>query len=138
MGSGDPEDVNDRLGVISFTLDGASHGLVAAILAHEHGIGVRNGCFCAHPYLLRLLGVPPEEAARHQADIERGDRSRIPGAVRASLGIYNTQEEVDALVEALTRVARGEYAGAYVLDPATGDYSPQGYRVCFEEFFSFH
>jgi hypothetical protein len=44
----------------------------------------------------------------------------------------------DALVEALTRVARGEYAGAYVLDPATGDYSPQGYQVCFEEFFSFH
>ena len=30
-------------------LDGVPHGLVAAILSAEHGIGVRNGCFCAHP-----------------------------------------------------------------------------------------
>lgn len=82
--------------------------------------------------------MSPENVAQYQADIERGDRSRIPGAVRASLGIYNTAEEVDVLVEALVHVARGEYAGTYVLDSASGAYAPQGYQVRFEEFFSFH
>ncbi len=138
LGSADPENVDDRLGVLAFSLDGVPYSKVAAILAHEHGIGVRDGCFCAHPYLLRLLDVSPEEEARYQADIERGDRSQIPGAVRASLGIYNTPEDVDILVEALTHVARGEYAGDYVLEPASGAYSPRGYQVCFDEFFSFH
>ncbi len=137
LGSGDPEQVENRLGVISFVLEDVPHALAAAILAYEHGIGVRNGCFCAHPYLLRLLNVPPEEIARHQAAIQRGDRSHIPGAVRASLGIYNTQAEVDILVEALAQIARGEYAGEYELDPATGDYVPIGYSVQFEEYFSF-
>ncbi|HET92189.1 MAG TPA: aminotransferase class V-fold PLP-dependent enzyme [Chloroflexi bacterium] len=137
LGGGDPERVADRLGVISFVLENTPHALVAAILAYEHGIGVRHGCFCAHPYMLRLLNVPPEEIARYQAGIERGDRSHIPGAVRASLGIYNTAAEVDILVEALTRIARGEYAGEYELDPITGDYTPLGYTVRFEEHFSF-
>ena len=81
--------------------------------------------------------LSPEEAAQHQADIERGDRSRIPGAVRASLGIYNTREEMDILVEALTHVARGNYTGTYALNPATGAYCPQDYQACFDEFFSF-
>ena len=39
-----------------FTVDGVPHALVAARLAAEDAIGVRHGCFCAHPYLIRLLG----------------------------------------------------------------------------------
>ena len=38
-------------------VDGVPHALVAARLSAEYGIGVRHGCFCAHPYLLRLLGL---------------------------------------------------------------------------------
>ncbi|MBN1180038.1 MAG: aminotransferase class V-fold PLP-dependent enzyme [Anaerolineae bacterium] len=137
LGSSDPAAVDERLGVISFVLGDMPHALVAAILAHEYGIGVRNGCFCAHPYLLQLLEVSPEEAQAYQAAIERGDRTRIPGAVRASLGIYNTRAEVDELVAALSRIARGDVAGDYVLDRSTGDYALQGYAVRFEDFFSF-
>ncbi len=127
----------DRLGVVSFVLEGVPHALVAAVLGHEYGIGVRHGCFCAHPYLLELLQVSPQEAARYQADIERHDRSNIPGAVRASLGIYNTQEEINTFVEALGEIAQGAYRGEYVLDTRTGDYHPRGYTVRFEQFFSF-
>ena len=46
-----------RLGVIPLQMDGIPHFLLAAILSYEFGIGVRNGCFCAHPYMLHLLGV---------------------------------------------------------------------------------
>jgi len=136
LGNPEPADVNERLGVISFVLENVHHALVAAILAHEYGIGVRSGCFCAHPYLLRLLKVSQAEEARYQTEIEHGDRSHVPGAVRASLGIYNTPAEVDLLIDALMHVARGEYAGAYVLDPAAGAYSPEGYSVEYEKFFS--
>ena len=46
----------DRVGVIPFNVEGVSHGLVAAVLGYEHGIGVRSGCFCAQPYVAHLLG----------------------------------------------------------------------------------
>src|SRR5918996_292270 len=38
-----------KVGVIPFTVDGLEHGLVAAVLGYEHGVGVRHGCFCAQP-----------------------------------------------------------------------------------------
>jgi selenocysteine lyase/cysteine desulfurase len=137
LGSDEPDVVEDRVGAISFVLGDMPHALVAAILAHEYGIGVRNGCFCAHPYLLQLLDVSDAEAARYQAAIEEGDRANIPGAVRASLGIYNTRADVDELIRGLMNIAQGEIAGTYRLDRATGDYLPEGYSAHFEEFFSF-
>ena len=47
----------DLLAVAAFTVEGMHHALVAARLSAEFAIGVRHGCFCAHPYLVRLLGV---------------------------------------------------------------------------------
>ena len=45
----------DRVGVIALSVAGRPHALVAAVLADEHGVGVRSGCFCAHPYIAHLL-----------------------------------------------------------------------------------
>ena len=42
-------DEADRIGVVSFTVDGWPAALVAQYLSAEHGIGVRDGRFCAHP-----------------------------------------------------------------------------------------
>ena len=56
-GSADPALAKERLGVIPFAVKGVSHFLVSAILGYEFGIGVRSGCFCAHPYILHLLGL---------------------------------------------------------------------------------
>src|SRR5204863_3745031 len=38
-----------RLPMAPFVVDGVPHALVAARLSAEFGIGVRHGCFCAHP-----------------------------------------------------------------------------------------
>lgn len=114
----------DSLGVLTFNLAGRHHSLVAAILGWEAAIGVRNGCFCAHPYLLRLLEVQPEDAATLRDEIVNGVRSRIPGAVRASFGFYNDESDVDALAEALGRISRGEISCSYTQDPRTGEYVP--------------
>jgi len=124
-GSTDPDRLDDRLGVISFAVKDMPHAQVAAILGFEGGIGVRNGCFCAHPYLLHLLGLSEDKAQVYQQEILNGDRSNLPGLVRASFGCYNTTEEIDHLADMLERIVAGDYRGDYVLHKPTGDYVPQ-------------
>ena len=135
-GDSDPARAGERLGVIPFKIDGYSHFLVAAILGFEFGIGVRSGCFCAHPYILHLLGLTPEQARTMRERMLAGDKSNMPGLVRISFGLYNTIEDVDALVEALTHIAHGQYQGNYVQEPSTGEYTPLGWAPDFDQYFS--
>jgi len=115
-----------ELPVATFTVDGASHALVAARLSAEYGIGVRHGCFCAHPYLLRLLGLSPGETAAYRRAVLRGDRSQMPGAVRASAGLSTSSADIDRLLGAVRDIAGGKSSPvAYQQDPHTGDYWPQ-------------
>jgi selenocysteine lyase/cysteine desulfurase len=117
----------DTLSVASFNVEGMHHALVAARLSAEWGIGVRHGCFCAHPYLLRLLGVGPEGVARAREAVQRGERRDIPGAVRASCGLGTSGEDVDTLLDAVRALAGGEPSPvAYVQDDVTGDFWPAG------------
>jgi len=112
-----PRDQDKRIAVLTFVLDGVPHDLVAAILGYEHGIGVRAGLFCAHQGVQRLLrAVAP-------ASREVGAPS---GAVRASIGLYNTPDEIDALAEALESIASGGGGYRYARDHS-GDYCPVGW-----------
>ncbi|WP_166844961.1 aminotransferase class V-fold PLP-dependent enzyme [Isoptericola sp. BMS4] len=91
------EDAADPVGVVTFTVAGYDPGLVAAYLSAEHGIGVRDGRFCAHP-LLGRLGFDA-------------------GAVRASVGVGTAGEEVERLVAAVAHlVADGPEARYGVVD----------------------
>ena len=115
------------LAVGTFTVEGTPHALVAARLSAEFGIGVRHGCFCAHPYLIRLLGLGADEIHRYRDDVLRGDRTRIPGAVRASCGLSTTGADIDRFLAAVAVIAADAAAPvAYRQDPATGDYWPEG------------
>lgn len=78
-------DITDSVGVVSFVIEGHSAVAVSQHLSAEHGIGVRDGRFCAHPLLDRL--------------------GNGGGAIRASLGLGSTSDDVDALLSALTRYA---------------------------------
>ena len=135
FGDVDPSKAGDRLGVIPVQLENANHFLAAAILGYEYGIGVRSGCFCAHPYILHLLGLSKEEAEGVRLRMLSGDRSEMPGLIRASFGLYNTLEEVDLLVDALSHISKGDYKGKYIQDKATGEYSPPGWQPDFSEYF---
>jgi len=113
----------ETLPVATFTVDGLSHALVAARLAAEEAIGVRHGCFCAHPYLMRLLGHTRADVRRYQDQVRHGDRSAMPGAVRASAGINTTEQDVARLLSAVARIAGGDPPPfPYRQDPRTGDY----------------
>ncbi|HSJ58911.1 MAG TPA: aminotransferase class V-fold PLP-dependent enzyme [Anaerolineae bacterium] len=132
----DPERVTERVGVIPFNVRGVDHYKVAAVLSFEGGIGVRNGCFCAHPYILHLLDVGAHEALRHQQDILNGTRVGLPGLVRISFGCYNTIEEVDHMIEMLARIAVGEERGEFDQNPASGAYWPRGWAPDYERYFT--
>ncbi len=112
------------------------HSLVAAILCYEGGIGVRNGCFCAHPYVKKLLKVSDEEAKEMKKQILAGDRSKLPGAIRASFGIYNTKEEIDDFINVLKVIIDGTYKGKYIQDKSSGSFHPNNFKIEFEKYFS--
>jgi cysteine desulfurase/selenocysteine lyase len=135
FGDTDSSKADQRLGVIPIQLDNANHFLAAAILGYEFGIGVRSGCFCAHPYILHLLGLSKEGASEVRRRILAGDRSEMPGLIRVSFGLYNSLDEVDILFEALNRISKGDYKGQYVQDKATGEYAPVAWHPDFSEYF---
>ena len=88
-----------RLGTVAFNLEGLEHGLVAAVLNDYFNVAVRNGCFCAHPYVRELL--KPELWAL-DIDPDAGDAAALlepwQGMVRASLGLYTRDDDIEALL----------------------------------------
>jgi selenocysteine lyase/cysteine desulfurase len=137
-GNPEPDQAGARLGVIPFQVDDLSHFFVAAVLGYEYAIGVRSGCFCAHPYILHLLDLTSEEANTVRARMLSGDKSDMPGLVRLSFGLYNTFSDIDALGEALLAITRREYRGTYTQDLSSGEYIPLGWKPDFENYFTFN
>ncbi len=134
----DPNRLADRLGVVAFQVDGMTHGKAAAILGFEGGIGVRNGCFCAHPYILRLLNVTDEQYKSHHNHVLGHNRADLPGLIRISFGCYNNFEDIDRLVSVLERIIQGDYRGDYSADKGSGSYYPLGFEMAsLDKYFSF-
>ncbi|MGI6450386.1 MAG: aminotransferase class V-fold PLP-dependent enzyme [Desulfitobacteriia bacterium] len=92
----------ERVGIVSFNMKGVHHEKLAEILAGEAGIAVRSGCFCAHPYVITLLGITPDNQRKY---IDNPLAAK-PGMVRVSFGIYNNHQEVERLIEVLQEIAR--------------------------------
>jgi selenocysteine lyase/cysteine desulfurase len=113
------------------------HAKVAAILSYEYGIGVRNGCFCAHPFVLDLLNVQEAEFEKYKKQILNEDKSEVPGMVRISFGLYNTAEEIDRLLGALNNIAKLNYSKEYISNKEHGSYSPSNWKVNCHDYFNF-
>lgn len=101
---GDYEDINNKVSIIPFNIEGMHHSIIAKALAFEFGIAVRSGCFCAHPYLQKLLKLPSEMVAQ----MAHTKKDLQPGMVRISFGLYNTIDEVNALLYALTTIIKNK------------------------------
>ena len=94
---GDSEDLSDRVGVISFNFTDVNSYHLATKMADTKGIATRRGAFCANPYVWRLWGLTEEEVRGFQ----ECSSEATPGMIRASFGIYNTEEEVDEFLKAI-------------------------------------
>jgi cysteine desulfurase / selenocysteine lyase len=82
-----PTDLAQRVGVVSLTIDGWQPQELATMLDSTFRIQVRAGFQCA-PLLHRALGTAPQG-----------------GTLRLSLGAFNTPEEIDAALQAITEIA---------------------------------
>jgi selenocysteine lyase/cysteine desulfurase len=98
--------LEQKLGVLTFNLRDMYHATVSTVLNEEYGIATRNGCFCAHPYLIHLLKF--EEAEEIRTRIVAGEDILLPGAVRATIGIFNNEEDLDKLVDAIEIIVSHE------------------------------
>lgn len=138
---GPPPTKHPRVGVITFNIDGLPHGLTAAALAYEGGIGVRHGCFCARPYVHHLLGLSREEIRYYEALARKGpeQKNKLPGLVRVSFAFYNTYEEINYLVETIKYIVenKNKIRKEYIIDEKTGEYKPacgaENFRVQLQE-----
>jgi cysteine desulfurase / selenocysteine lyase len=73
---------SDKSGILSFVMDHVHPHDIGTILDHQ-GVAIRAGHHCAMPVM---------------------DRYNIPGTARASFALYNTREDVDALVAGIHKV----------------------------------
>jgi cysteine desulfurase/selenocysteine lyase len=74
----------NRVGVVSFNIDGVSAEDIAIIL-DENGIAIRSGHHCAQPLMCRL---------------------KVDGTARMSFYLYNTEEEVDFAIDVLNKIKK--------------------------------
>ncbi|KAJ3130060.1 hypothetical protein HK098_006772 [Nowakowskiella sp. JEL0407] len=112
--------LKQAVGAIPFQINGLNSNLVSAILSHEYGIGIRSGCFCAHMYISKLIDISKDDFARMAHAMKMNDRTNLVSLCRASFGLQNTIKDVDHLLFALRRIAKGIYQGNYAIDVRTG------------------
>ena len=113
-----------RVGLLTFNLGEMPYDLLAAVLSAEHGIGIRHGCFCAHPLMMRLLRVDDGEMLRLLDEARAGHHERLPGAARMSLGLGSTRADIDTFADALRVIAADGPQWTYVVNQATDEYEP--------------
>jgi selenocysteine lyase/cysteine desulfurase len=95
-----------KAGVIVFTLKGAMAPKVASELALRGGIGIRFGCHCAHLLVKHILGVGPRLERFQRFLLTLFPKISLPGIARVSLGIENSEVDVDTLIHVLDKIAR--------------------------------
>jgi selenocysteine lyase/cysteine desulfurase len=95
-------DSSSAVGIVCFSVAGFDPGFVAAYLSAEHGIGVRDGKFCAHPLATRF--------------------GHDSGALRVSVGLGTTSSDVQRLLAAVEQLVR--YGAQWTYGEVDGKCAP--------------
>jgi selenocysteine lyase/cysteine desulfurase len=98
------DNVDDRLGVISFYHPEIHFNLFVRLLNDRFGIQTRGGCACAGTYGHFLLEVTYDKSQEITEKISHGDLSEKPGWVRWSLHPTTTDEEVRLVLHAVEKI----------------------------------
>ncbi|PLT34514.1 aminotransferase class V-fold PLP-dependent enzyme [Bacillus sp. V5-8f] len=114
----------DRLGIVSFIVEGIHYNLLVKLLNDRFGYQVRGGCSCAGTYGHLLLNIDKETSHSISEQIENGDMSSKPGWVRVSLHPTMTNEEVYNFVSSIKQIVENieEWEQDYRYDPKNNDY----------------
>ena len=123
-------DICPRAGSVSFNVIDMDHGLTAAILNDYFNIAVRNECFCAHPYVKEMIIDDLLDSTSELEDDNFEEEVFLKsGMVRASVGLYNTQEDIITLISALKEIIsnKDELSSHYEAD-SLGNYFHSSFR----------
>ncbi|MCU4173788.1 aminotransferase class V-fold PLP-dependent enzyme [Carboxylicivirga sp. N1Y90] len=99
------DNVDDRLGAISFYIDDLHFNLAVRLLNDHFGIQVRGGCSCAGTYGHYLLHVDYYTSNKITSQINTGNLSQKPGWIRMSIHPTMTDKEVNYLISSVKSVA---------------------------------
>jgi len=119
------DNVEDRLGIISFYIDDIHYNMVVKLLSDRFGIQVRGGCACAGTYGHYLLDVSYEQSREITDRITLGDLSQKPGWIRLSLHPTMTDEELDFIMEAIRSIIihHEVWKDDYIYDKHTNEFT---------------
>ncbi|MDP7164407.1 MAG: aminotransferase class V-fold PLP-dependent enzyme [Alphaproteobacteria bacterium] len=99
-----------RLPIISFLVPHQGRYLhydfVVALLNDLFGIQSRGGCSCAGPYGHRLLGIDLETSKQYEKQIVAGCELVKPGWTRLGFNYFNSEAEIELIIEAVDWIAR--------------------------------
>ncbi|MFW9875892.1 MAG: aminotransferase class V-fold PLP-dependent enzyme [Candidatus Thorarchaeota archaeon] len=97
----------NRGSIISFNLKTVPHNLAAKELAEQGGIGVRNGCFCAHMLIQQILKIQKIRvigARMTSIIIPKKTEMCLPGTLRVSFGLENDETDVYHLLSTIKKL----------------------------------
>ena len=97
--------LKQRLGVISFYVEGMHYNLGVKLLNDRFGIQVRGGCSCAGTYGHFLLHVDQNRSLSIHDAISQGDLLSKPGWIRLSIHPTMTDAEMHFICESVRTVA---------------------------------
>ncbi len=120
----------DRIGAVSFIIEGCHFNLASRLLNDHYGVQVRGGCSCAGTYGHYLLEMDRDHSDIIKNEIIQGDVSRRPGWIRASLHPTMTNQDLEYLCHAIEEVAdnHAEFAKDYEYHPEHNEFAHKSYE----------
>ena len=133
------DNVDDRLGIISFCVDNLHYNLIVRLLNDRYGVQVRGGCSCAGTYGHYLLTISHAHSHHISDMIAHGDLSAKLGWTRLSLHPTMTDAELEYVCGAIREiVAHGHrWEADYTFDKGTNEFTHRLQRdgACVERWF---
>jgi len=119
------ENIEERLGVISFYIDGLHYNLGVKLLNDRFGIQLRGGCSCAGTYGHYLLNIDPEVSHKITDKIDEGDYSAKPGWIRLSIHPLMTDDEIKDVTNGIKELAENHkvWAKDYTYDSCINEFT---------------
>jgi selenocysteine lyase/cysteine desulfurase len=99
------DNIKERLGVVSFYIEGLHYNLGVKLLNDKFGIQVRGGCSCAGTYGHFLLNVDEGYSKIITDQINVGDLTNKPGWIRMSIHPVMTNDEIYKLTNGVKQLA---------------------------------
>ena len=116
--------IEDRLGAISFYVEGIHYNLIVKLLNDRFGVQVRGGCSCAGTYGHYLLHVDPNHSKIITDKIDHGDLSEKPGWVRMSVHPTMTFSELKTIINGIKEIIQNikDWEKDYVYDKSKNEF----------------